>query len=41
MPKILVIRLHFPLDAIATQQPDVPAYTKCNVQLIKLLLKID
>ena len=29
---------------IATQQPDVwhvPAYTKCDVQLIKLLPKID
>ena len=69
MHKILVIKLHFPLDAIhvsecmsiirsnfyklyiafgicryhmsdfclttATQQPDVPAYTKCDVQLIK------
>ena len=27
--------------AVATQQPDVPAYTKCDVQLIKLLLKMD
>ena len=27
--------------AIATQQPDVPAYTKCDVQLIKLLLMMD
>ena len=27
--------------ATATQQPDVPAYTKCEVQLIKLLLMID
>ena len=24
-----------------TQQPDVPAYTKCDVQLINLLLKMD
>ena len=27
--------------ATATQQPDVPAYTKCDVQLIKLLLMMD
>ena len=27
--------------AIATKQPDVPAYTKCDVQLIKLLLMMD
>ena len=27
--------------AIATQQPDVLAYTKCDVQLIKLLLMMD
>ena len=26
---------------IATQHPDVPAYTKCDVQLIKLLLMMD
>ena len=26
---------------IATQQPDVSAYTKCDVQLIKLLLMMD
>ena len=26
---------------IATQQPDVPAYTRCDVQLIKLLLMMD
>ena len=26
---------------IATQQPDVPTYTKCDVQPIKLLLKMD
>ena len=40
MHKTLVIRLYFPLDAlhvpIATQQPDVLAYTKCDVQLIKV-----
>ena len=35
MHKILVIRLYFPI-AIATQQPDVPPYTKCDVQLIKV-----
>jgi hypothetical protein len=28
-------------QAIATQEPDVPAYTKCDVQLIKLLLMVD
>ena len=27
--------------AIVTQQPDVSAYTKCDVQLIKLLLMMD
>ena len=27
--------------AIATQQPDVSAYTKCDIQLIKLLLMMD
>ena len=27
--------------AIATQQPDVSAYTECDVQLIKLLLMMD
>ena len=32
MHKILVIRLYFPLDA----RRMVPAYTKCDVQLIKV-----
>ena len=27
--------------AIGTQQPDVSAYTECDVQFIKLLLMID
>ena len=27
--------------AVATQQPDIPAYTKYDVQLIKLLLMMD
>ena len=43
MHKILVMRLYFLLDvyaccmAVATQQ----AYTKCDVQLIKLLLMMN
>ena len=40
MHKIFVIRLHFPLDALQVSrsflQPVVPAYTKCDVQLIKV-----
>ena len=52
MYKILVIRLYFPLDALhvsdcisgynhiaATRM--VPTYTKCDVQLTKLLLMMD
>ena len=44
MHKIHVIRLYFLLDALhvsdwlsATQQPDVSTYTKCDVQLIKVV----
>ena len=48
MHKILVIRLYFSLDALhvsdcsrTTARRMVPAYTKCDVQLIKLLLMMD
>ena len=37
MHKILVIRFYFSLLA----RRMVPAYTKCDVQLIKLLLMMD
>ena len=48
MHKILVIRLYFPLDALllcgyshTAVRRMVSAHTKCDVQLIKLLLKMD
>ena len=39
MHKSLVIRLYFSLDALHVSdyvKPDVPVYTKCDVQLIKV-----
>ena len=47
MHKILVIGLYFPFDAFISctsrlvyARRMVPAYTKCDVQLIKLLLMV-